>query len=59
MDALRPPQRLHALDNLRALMMWLGIVLHVAANHLTGPMLVPWRDAATMPWRPPLLQPAM
>ena len=49
MDALRPPQRLHALDNLRALMMWLGIVLHVAANHLTGPMLVPWRDAATSP----------
>lgn len=28
------PQRLHALDNLRALMMWLGIVLHVALNHL-------------------------
>lgn len=39
--------RQHALDNLRALMMWLGIVLHVAANHLTGPMLLPWRDAAT------------
>lgn len=39
--------RLHALDNLRALMMWLGIVLHVAANHLTGPMLLPWRDQAT------------
>ncbi len=43
------PQRLHALDNLRALMMWLGIVLHVAVNHLTGPMLVPWRDQATSP----------
>ena len=28
-------------------MMWLGIVLHVAANHLTGPMLLPWRDRAT------------
>lgn len=41
------PQRLYALDNLRALMMWLGIVLHVAANHLTGPMLLPWRDQAT------------
>jgi glucans biosynthesis protein C len=41
--------RLHALDNLRALMMWLGIVLHVAANHLTGPMLLPWRDTATSP----------
>ncbi len=25
-------------------MMWLGVVLHVAANHLTGPMLLPWRD---------------
>lgn len=41
--------RLYALDNLRALMMWLGIVLHVAANHLTGPMLVPWRDQTTSP----------
>jgi glucans biosynthesis protein C len=39
--------RQHALDNLRALMMWLGIVLHVAANHLTGPMLIPWRDKDT------------
>lgn len=27
--------------------MWLGIVLHVAANHLTGPILLPWRDQAT------------
>lgn len=43
------PLRDPALDNLRALMMWLGIVLHVAANHLTGPMLVPWRDQATSP----------
>jgi glucans biosynthesis protein C len=41
------PDRLVALDNLRALMMWLGIVLHVAANHLTGPMLLPWRDKDT------------
>jgi glucans biosynthesis protein C len=40
-------QRLHALDNLRALMMWLGIVIHVAVIHLTGKMLVPWRDDAT------------
>jgi hypothetical protein len=32
--------RLHALDSLRGLMMWLGIVLHVAANHLTGPALI-------------------
>lgn len=28
-------------------MIWLGIVLHVAANHLTGPMLLPWRDKDT------------
>lgn len=35
------------MDNLRGLMMWLGIVIHVAANHLTGPMLLPWRDQAT------------
>ena len=26
--------RLHALDNLRAIMMWLGVVLHVACIHL-------------------------
>lgn len=42
-----PPAREHALDNLRAVMMWLGIVLHVAANHLTGPMVLPWRDKDT------------
>ncbi len=41
------PDRQPALDNLRAMMMWLGIVLHVAANHLTGPMLLPWRDKDT------------
>jgi glucans biosynthesis protein C len=28
------PARLHALDNLRAIMMWLGIVLHVCALHM-------------------------
>ncbi|MFZ2288053.1 MAG: acyltransferase family protein [Halopseudomonas yangmingensis] len=39
--------REHAMDNLRALMMWLGIVLHSAINHMTGPQIVPWRDAAT------------
>jgi glucan biosynthesis protein C len=42
--------RLHALDNLRALMMWLGIVLHVAVNHFTlvtpG---IPWKDRAVSP----------
>ena len=45
-----PAERLHALDNLRAVMMWLGIVLHVAANHLTGPSPLPWRDRAVSPW---------
>jgi glucans biosynthesis protein C len=42
-----PEDRLHALDHLRGLMMWLGIVLHVAVNHLTGPMVLPWRDKDT------------
>ncbi|PWF48722.1 acyltransferase family protein [Massilia glaciei] len=40
--------RLHALDNLRAVMMWLGIVLHVAVNHVAQSPL-PWRDADTSP----------
>jgi hypothetical protein len=30
-------------------MMWLGIVLHVALNHTTGPSPLPWRDAHTTP----------
>lgn len=38
--------RLHALDNLRAVMMWLGIVLHVALNHLSQKSPMPWRDPA-------------
>jgi fucose 4-O-acetylase-like acetyltransferase len=46
-NPLDTQNRLYALDNLRALMMWLGIVLHAAVNHLNGPMLVPWRDIAT------------
>jgi hypothetical protein len=41
------PQRLHALDNLRAVMMWLGIVLHAAVNHITGNAHLPWRDQET------------
>jgi hypothetical protein len=39
--------RLHAFDNLRALMMWLGILLHVAINHTTGASPLPWRDSRT------------
>lgn len=41
--------RLHALDNLRATMMWLGIVLHVAVNHIVGPSPLPWRDPQRTP----------
>jgi glucans biosynthesis protein C len=37
-------QRLHALDNLRALVMWLGIVLHVAVIYTVYPSPLPWRD---------------
>ncbi|MBS0308307.1 MAG: acyltransferase family protein [Proteobacteria bacterium] len=43
------PQRLHALDNLRACMMWLGIVLHVAVIHWVGDFPLPWRDPQTTP----------
>jgi glucan biosynthesis protein C len=42
-------KRLHAFDNLRAILMWLGIVLHVAINHTTGPSALPWRDSQTTP----------
>ena len=45
-----PAQRLIALDNLRGLMMWLGIVLHVAVIHMAGPSPLPWRDNRTAPW---------
>lgn len=40
-------QRVHALDNLRAVMMWLGIVLHAAVNHLAGESPLEWRDRET------------
>lgn len=43
------PDRLHALDNLRATMMWLGIVLHVAVIHLEGPSPLPWHDDRSTP----------
>jgi glucan biosynthesis protein C len=39
------PNRLHALDNLRAIMMWLGIVLHAAAAYAVADQTpIPWRD---------------
>lgn len=41
--------RLHALDNLRAMLMWLGIVLHVSINYMTGPSLLPFKDAKVTP----------
>jgi glucans biosynthesis protein C len=41
--------RLHALDNLRALMMWLGIVLHVAVIYAATEVVLPWRDEARTP----------
>ena len=42
--------RLHALDNLRAVMMWLGIVLHVAAIHTVMKSPLPWHDPQTSEW---------
>jgi peptidoglycan/LPS O-acetylase OafA/YrhL len=42
-----PSTRLHALDNLRAVMMWLGIVIHVAVMHMEGPAPTNWHDPAT------------
>lgn len=40
-------ERLHALDNLRAVMMWLGVVLHVAAIYMVTPSPLPWKDHQT------------
>jgi glucans biosynthesis protein C len=40
------PDRLHALDNQRAVMMWLGIVLHVAVIYTVAPTILPWHDRA-------------
>lgn len=44
------PPRNFALDNLRGIMMWLGIVLHVAVNHMAAPSMLPWRDSQTSVW---------
>ncbi|MBI5278211.1 MAG: acyltransferase family protein [Burkholderiales bacterium] len=44
------PARLYALDNLRAIMMWLGIVLHVAALHMSVDRTqLPWIDTQRSP----------
>lgn len=42
--------RLHALDNLRAILMWLGILLHVAAIYAVQPLANPWRDEQRTVW---------
>jgi glucan biosynthesis protein C len=48
-DLLKPSNRLHGLDNLRALMMWLGIVLHVCVIYVAGEPILPWRDGSRTP----------
>jgi glucan biosynthesis protein C len=49
-------QRLHALDNLRAIMMWLGIVIHVGAIYIVADHTpLPWRDEQRSPWADVLL----
>ena len=44
-----PTRRLHALDNLRATMMWLGIVLHVSVLYMSRPSPLPWHDDQSSP----------
>lgn len=48
-------QRYHALDNLRGILMWLGVVIHVALNHITFESPVPWKDNVTSVWADLLL----
>ncbi|MFL0800965.1 MAG: acyltransferase family protein [Agarilytica sp.] len=43
-------QRYHALDSLRGIMMWLGIIVHVSINHMAGESILPWRDTQTGPF---------
>lgn len=43
------PQRLHALDHLRASMMWLGIVLHASIAYMVAPSPLPWHDDQSTP----------
>jgi len=40
---------LHVLDNLRATMMWLGIVLHVSVLYMSRPSPLPWHDDQSSP----------
>jgi peptidoglycan/LPS O-acetylase OafA/YrhL len=41
-------EHFHALDNLRAVMMWLGIVLHAGVAHVVRPLPnITWHDTAT------------
>lgn len=40
-------QRYYALDSLRGIIMWLGIIIHVALNHMVGENVIPWRDSQT------------
>jgi glucan biosynthesis protein C len=47
MNTANTDQRLHSLDNLRAIMMWLGIVVHVSVNYMINPSPTPWRDNQT------------
>lgn len=44
-----PEPRYHALDNLRAIMMWLGIVLHVVMHYMVMPLHLPMRDDRSTP----------
>ena len=44
---MNPGERFHTLDNLRGIIMWLGVVLHVAANHLHENSPLPLRDRET------------
>ncbi|HSV51227.1 MAG TPA: acyltransferase family protein [Burkholderiaceae bacterium] len=48
-DRNNTTERLHALDNLRAAMMWLGIVIHVAVIHMVAPSPLPWHDDRSTP----------
>ncbi len=46
---MQSDNRLYAFDNLRAVMMWLGIVLHSADLHLASSAPLMWHDSQTTP----------